>query len=442
MRPSFTLSLLVSLCLTASLCLAQQATDLVQPAAAPPAQATKFVSLFDGKNLDGWVVKGGTATYRVEDDTIVGTTVEGSRNTFLSTTRDYANFELRFEVKCDPALNSGVQIRSRIYDKDTPQESKPDRIREQGEVFGYQCEIASNGTAGKFWDEGRRTKWLDEAEEDLGDEHPYKPGEWNKYRILADGDRIRSWVNGVERADFTDDRDASGFIGLQVHSIKKGTGPYEVRWRNLRIRDLSINPGINTSFLDPDVDTFVERFEREGREVYDNRERIVAACRITPGMTVADIGCGTGLFTRLLAQATGDEGRVFAVDIAPQFVQHVESDCREAGLTNVEGIVCQPNDVALPNDSIDVAFLCDTYHHFEFPHQTMASLHRALKPGGRVVLVDFHRIPGESSDWILSHMRAGQDTFVAEIQQCGFERLSEDDFLNENYLVVFARSSE
>lgn len=408
---------------------------------APETPSEEFVDLFDGKSLDNWVVKGGTATYRVEEGAIVGRTVEGSRNTFLSTPRDYANFELTFEVKCDPELNSGVQIRSHIYKEDTPQESNPKRIREKGEVYGYQCEIAANGTAGKFWDEGRRTKWLDEAPEDLED-HPYKPGEWNTYRVLAEGNRIRSWINGVARADFTDDRDASGFIGLQVHSIRKGTGPYEVRWRNLRIRELSINPGINTSFVDPDPSSYVERFEREGREVYDNRDRIVAACGIEPGMAVADIGCGTGLFTRLLAKEAGKEGVVFGVDISKKFVEHVERTAREEGLTNVEGVVCEADDVRLPENSVDVAFICDTYHHFEFPYRTMRSLARALRPGGRVVIVDFHRIPGKSSEWILGHLRAGQETFVAEIEQAGFEKISEADFLTDNYLVVFRKSAD
>lgn len=403
--------------------------------------ATEFKPLFDGETLDGWVVKGGTATYRVDDGTIVGTTVEGSKNTFLSTDRDYANFELLLEVKCDPDLNSGVQIRSHVYQEDTPQESQPNRTRAAGEVYGYQCEISANGNAGKFWDEGRRTKWLDDASAELGDTHPYKPGEWNQYRILAEGNRIRSWINGIPRGDFTDDRDTTGFIGLQVHSIKPGSGPYEVRWRNVQLREMSVNPGINSSFLDADPSTFVERFEREGREVFDNRDKIVAACGIEPGMAVADIGCGTGLFTRLFAPVAGPEGRVFAVDIAKTFVQHVESQCRAAGLTNVEGVVCEPDDVLLPAESIDVAFICDTYHHFEFPQATMATISRALKPGGRVVLVDFHRVDGQSSEWILGHLRAGKETFVAEVLQCGFKQVSEADFLAENYLVTFVKSA-
>lgn len=198
----------------------------------------KWTSLFDGKKIEGFESKGGFATYRVEDGCIVGKTAEGSKNTFLSTTKNYADFELELEVKCDPELNSGIQIRSHVYEKETPQASKPARIREAGEVYGYQCEITTQakGTSGNFWDEGRWTKWHAELSEEAA--KAFKDGEWNKYRIRAEGNRIQSWVNGIKCADFTDDMDATGFIGLQVHSIKKGTGPFEVRWRNIRVREL------------------------------------------------------------------------------------------------------------------------------------------------------------------------------------------------------------
>ena len=118
-------------------------------------------------------------------------------------------------------------------------------MREKGEVYGYQCEITSktngeNGCAGNFWDEGRRTRWLDLTVNAAEKQAIYKPGEWNRYRVIAQGNRIRSFVNDVPVADFTDDRDASGFIGLQVHSIKKGTGPFSVSWKNVRIRELAV----------------------------------------------------------------------------------------------------------------------------------------------------------------------------------------------------------
>ncbi len=203
--------------------------------------------LFDGKTLSGWTVKGGAGTYRVEENTIVGRTVEGSKNTFLSTTRDYADFEFECEVRCDVELNSGIQIRSHVYAKPTPQASDPKKIREAGEVYGYQCEIAdgAKGVGGNFWDEGRWTKWHDDLTKRPGAATAFKNGEWNRYRIVAQGDRIRSWVNGVPCADFRDALDATGFIGLQVHSIAKGKGPYEVRWKNLKIRELKAGEVVN-----------------------------------------------------------------------------------------------------------------------------------------------------------------------------------------------------
>jgi ubiquinone/menaquinone biosynthesis C-methylase UbiE len=208
----------------------------------------------------------------------------------------------------------------------------------------------------------------------------------------------------------------------------------------LLAQEKSVRPGINKSFDKPDVANFVERFEREGREVYDHREEIVTACDLKPGMIVADVGSGTGLFTRMIAPRVGGRGRLYAVDIAKEFVKHVESTCKERGLANVKGVVCQPDSVELPDDSIDLAFICDTYHHFEFPYKTMRSVYRALRPGGQVVLVEFHREKGKSSDWIMNHVRANQETFVSEIKLAGFEIIDEKKFLKTSYWMRFKKS--
>lgn len=209
-------------------------------AAMPARAASDWVALFDGKALDNWIVKGGTAKYRVENGMIIGTTVEKSPNTFLSTKRDYADFELVVDILCDKELNSGIQIRSHVYDKPTPQPSKKERTREAGEVYGYQCEVATADkcVSGNFWDEGRWTKWFDDLTKKPGACEAFKEGQWNTYRIVAQGDRIRSWVNGVACADFRDSMDASGFIGLQVHQIGAGKGPYQVRFKNIKLREL------------------------------------------------------------------------------------------------------------------------------------------------------------------------------------------------------------
>lgn len=207
-------------------------------------------------------------------------------------------------------------------------------------------------------------------------------------------------------------------------------------------QDKSVKPGINDSFRDPDPQEFQGKFEIESREVFARRKEIVAACQLKPGLTVADIGAGTGLFTRMLSDAVGKDGRVIAVDLSQKFLDHIQKTSREAGQQNVETLLCTADSTELPAESVDVAFICDTYHHFEFPFKTMASLHRALKPGGRVILIDFRRVPGKSTDWVLNHVRASQEVFESEVVQSGFRKTRESEgVLKENYLVEFTKSA-
>ena len=187
----------------------------------------------------------------------------------------------------------------------------------------------------------------------------------------------------------------------------------------------SVNPGINKSFEDPDVKNFVERFEKEGREVYDKRHEVIKACQVHKGMAIADVGAGTGMYSRLLAAEVGSTGRIFAVDIAANFVNHVVQTSREQGLNNVVGIVCKADSVELPPNSVDLVYICDTYHHFEFPDSTMRSIAKSLRPDGVVCLVDFERIEGKSSEWILGHVRAGKDVVRKEVEAAGFEFVEE-----------------
>lgn len=203
-------------------------------------------------------------------------------------------------------------------------------------------------------------------------------------------------------------------------------------------QEQSVKPGINDSFRDPDPKQFTERFEIESREVFAQREAILNAIKLKPTDVVADIGAGTGLFTRLFATNLGPEGRVIAVDIAQKFLDHIEVTCRERGIRNVETLLCKDDSTELPPESVDVAYICDTYHHFEFPIKTMTSLRKAMKPGGRVIVVDFERIEGESSEWTMNHVRAGQEVFEKEIIEAGFKKVDEvKDLLKENYMVVF-----
>ena len=203
----------------------------------------------------------------------------------------------------------------------------------------------------------------------------------------------------------------------------------------------SVNPGINAHYRDSRWEQWVGIFERDGREVYDHRHEILAALDLRKAMTVADVGAGTGLFTRLFARAVGPEGRVYAVDITPTFVENTVRTAREQGLDNVVGVINSPREVMLPGSSVDLAFLSDTYHHFEYPHSTMRSLYRAMKPGGELVVIDFRRIPGVSSPWVMGHVRAGKATFVEEIEAAGFRLAGEEDFMEGQYFLRFRKQS-
>ena len=206
-------------------------------------------------------------------------------------------------------------------------------------------------------------------------------------------------------------------------------------------QEKSVNPGINDSYKEPDPGEFKKRFETESREVFANREQIVAAAKVKPGMAVADVGAGTGLFTRLFAKAVGPEGRVYAIDIAENFLRHIAKTAKENGIENVETVLAMADSSNLRPESVDLAFISDTYHHFEFPQKTMTSIHRALRPGGRVVVVDFHRIEGVSSEWVLNHVRAGQEVFRKEIEAAGFRLVEEPKFLKENYYMIFEKAA-
>ncbi len=207
--------------------------------------------------------------------------------------------------------------------------------------------------------------------------------------------------------------------------------------------DIGARPEINAPFLDPhlDVQQWIDRFEVESREIYSSRSEILKTIDLQPGQTVADIGAGTGLFTRLMSPMVGSSGRVFAVDIAPAFLQHINETAEKTGLQNITPVLCSRRSVYLPRGIVDVAFVCDTYHHFEFPRETLASILAALKPGGRLVVVDFIREEGKSSDWIVGHVRAGKETVRAEIETAGFEFVSEPAVagLQENYLFEFKK---
>lgn len=196
--------------------------------------------LFNGNNLNGWIQKNGKAEYKVENQQIIGVSVPDEPNSFLCTNDNYGDFILELEVNVDPPLNSGIQFRS------LSMESYQD-----GRVHGYQCEIdpSSRAWSGGIYDEARRG-WLYNLATNPHGQQAFQQGMWNKYRIEAIGDTIRTWINGVMCSNLVDSETGSGFIALQVHEV--GNDPEKigktVRWRNIRIKTTDLMG----SRMDPD----------------------------------------------------------------------------------------------------------------------------------------------------------------------------------------------
>ncbi len=204
-------------------------------------------------------------------------------------------------------------------------------------------------------------------------------------------------------------------------------------------QEKDVRPGINDPFRHPDFATWVERFEHEGREVYDKRMQIVQALKLQPGMNIADVGAGTGLFSKLFSPAVGKNGKVYAEDISAVFVRNIQRIAKQEGLRNLVGVVGTDKDVMLPDNSMDRVFVCDTYHHFEFPQHMLASIRNAMKPNGQLIIVDFIKDPNLSSDWIMHHVRANKQTVIKEIETAGFQLAREESFLHSNYFLVFTK---
>lgn len=205
--------------------------------------AAEMEPLFDGKSLDGWVKRGGTAEYEVVGGTIVGTTVQGSPNTFLSPPQEYGDFILEYESWVDSRLNAGVQIRSHQFKEDTTVFTLRDgklskKLRKVGDIYGYQVEMDPSDRAWSagIYDESRHG-WIADLSNNEKARKAFKMDDWNHFRIEAIGDQIRTWINGVPAANLRDSADLSGFIGFQVHSFKGGR-PAKVKWRNIQLADL------------------------------------------------------------------------------------------------------------------------------------------------------------------------------------------------------------
>jgi Domain of Unknown Function (DUF1080) len=226
---------------------------LAAVASSEPAPDSPVTPLFNGRDLSGWVQRGGKAPFTVENGEIVGTSELNTPTSYLCTEKTYGDFILEFEFKVDPKLNSGVQFRSEWFDAKKQVEAG-DRTRwiPAGQVHGYQVEIDPDPKKNRWWSAGiydqSRRGWLypgpgggDAADFTRQGREVFKQGGWNQVRVEAIGDSIKTWLNGTPRAAIKDALTPRGFIALQVHTIGKAAdrNGLQVRWRHLTIREVT-----------------------------------------------------------------------------------------------------------------------------------------------------------------------------------------------------------
>lgn len=183
---------------------------------------------------------------------------------------------------------------------------------------------------------------------------------------------------------------------------------------------------------------------RAAQQVRDTREKAVEVIRamgLEPGMTVADVGAGWGFMTPFLSEAVGPSGRVIAQDIDAGTLRRAEETARERNLANVTFVVGTKTDPKLPEGSADAALVRDAYHHFDQHEAMLAAVRKALRPGGRLAIVDYYKRPGAMRGMdAVKHIRADEDQVVKEIEQAGFRLLSRAVHVEgSQYLLVFAR---
>ncbi len=190
--------------------------------------------------------------------------------------------------------------------------------------------------------------------------------------------------------------------------------------------------GINDRYLAPDlkITEWVERFEGESREVFAHRHRITAALDLKPGQAVADVGAGTGLYVPFLAERVGKSGKVYAVDISRPFIEHITRKAKENGLSQVTAVLGTERSIELPANSADMIFTSDAYHHFVHYQDMLASMRKALKPGGQLIVIDYDiEAPGMEPS-IIEHVGRKKGEFRRQIEAGGF-RFSQDITLKE-----------
>jgi ubiquinone/menaquinone biosynthesis C-methylase UbiE len=199
---------------------------------------------------------------------------------------------------------------------------------------------------------------------------------------------------------------------------------------------------MNRKFMDPKMNLgkWKEDFESLSRDVYKHKSKIVEALEIKPGDHVADIGAGTGAFLSALNSKVANKGKVYAVEISPKFVEFMKKRVQLENLSSVEVVLGTPNSSNLKSSTVDTVLLVNVYHHLDKTETMLNDFQRILKKTGKLVIVDFDRRPGISSEWIMKHTRLTEKEHIEEIENYGFTFVKKVEIpFKDNFMLIFKK---
>ena len=191
--------------------------------------------------------------------------------------------------------------------------------------------------------------------------------------------------------------------------------------------------------LHQDSKAYIAFLEDPKRDEYQKPHEVIMALDLKDGERIADIGAGSGYFALRIARHVGEAGRVYAVDINPDMIIHLNRAIRDMGVANVTTILAPPDDPLLPDESIDRFFICDTWHHIENQAKYLELMKKMLKPNGQVIMIDFQKreLPVGPPE----EMKVAKEDVITQMRANGFELLKEHTFLPYQYFLVFTRKA-
>lgn len=184
------------------------------------------------------------------------------------------------------------------------------------------------------------------------------------------------------------------------------------------------------------LEEYIQALESPDRAKWQRPDKVIEALGIKMGQAIADLGAGSGYFTMPLSQAVGDEGMVYAIDIEKGMLDYINKRAEEAGIKNIKTILAKPDDPLLSPSTVDMVFICDTYHHIEDRIEYMKRLSRAFKEGGRLVIIDF--IPQKTPVGPPLEIRLSREEVIKEIEAAGYRLEGEYNFLPYQYFLIFS----